>query len=74
MDFAEQGAGLPGFALNQSIIHSALDDALSSTTVPVPGDSPSSDGGEGQLIGSVLVSETEERKDDESGANTMLSV
>jgi hypothetical protein len=39
------------------------------------GNSHSSDGGEGvDSVGIVLVSRIEDWKDDESGANTMLSV
>ena len=74
MDFAEHGAGLPGFAVNQSLIHSALDRVLSRIGVPKPGNSHASDGGEGVDSSLVLVSSTEDWKDDESGANTMVSV
>jgi hypothetical protein len=75
MDFAEHGAGLPGFSVNQSLIHSALDRVLSRTGVPMPGNSHASNGGDSiDTLGLVLVSGTEHWKDDESGANTMASV
>jgi len=74
MDFAEHGATLPGFAVNQFLIHSALDRVLSSIGGLIPGNSHPS-GGEGvDSVGLVAVSTGEDWKDDESGANTMVSV
>jgi len=74
MDFAEHGAGLPGFFAIHSTIHSALErgECWDGRVVTL-GDSQPSGEGRGS-VSITLVSKLVEWKDEESGAKTILSV
>ncbi len=74
MDFAEQGAGLPGFFAIHSIIHSALErgECWDGALVTLGDSHPSGEGKDSLSI--TFVSKIVEWKDEESGAKTTLSV
>lgn len=80
IDFAEHGAGLPGFSLIQALIHSALDKHASWAFISCfpPDIWEPSEGVEGRLSGAEMAAPLRPsdapRKEDDRGAKTTLSV